>query len=169
MRRITTKRKPLFFKFLASTLSRMSEINEFLREPWYICTLQSQSWKYTVKNENSELLENPTSTVSQIFNTLVGIFGDNIFNKNWHFSDLILLVYDYRGTSSQNCSLKYRFRALENVSRGMPGPRTSMAAVAALSVRNLLHDGAAVTPTAAQVRQRGHPRMAVHVGSNAAK
>ena len=34
----------------------------------------------------------------------------------------ILLVYDYKYSSSQTCSLKYRFQALENISRGMSGP-----------------------------------------------
>ena len=48
-----------------------------------------------------------------------------------------------------------------------------MAAAAAPSVREASHDGAstdgaAAAPTAARARQRGHPRMAMHVGSNAA-
>ena len=34
----------------------------------------------------------------------------------------IILVYDYEYSLSQNCSLKYQFRALENVSCGMSGP-----------------------------------------------
>ena len=34
----------------------------------------------------------------------------------------ILLVYDFKNTSSQTCLLKYLFRALENISRGMSGP-----------------------------------------------
>ena len=34
----------------------------------------------------------------------------------------ILLVYNYKNSSSQTCSLKYQFLALENVSRGITGP-----------------------------------------------
>ena len=32
-----------------------------------VCSAQPQLWKYTVKNENSKLLENPTITVATIF------------------------------------------------------------------------------------------------------
>ena len=33
---MTRKSKPLFFKFPGGTRPRMSDIQEFLREPWYV-------------------------------------------------------------------------------------------------------------------------------------
>ena len=73
---LLTKYKSLFFKFPAMTGPRMREICELLRQSWYVQYSQSQLWKYTVKNENNELLENPMSTIATIFNTLGGIFGE---------------------------------------------------------------------------------------------
>ena len=39
----------------------------------------------------------------------------------------ILLIYAYDNSSSQTCSLKYQFRALENVTCGMSGPTVLVA------------------------------------------
>ena len=109
------------------------------------CSVQPQSWKYTVKNENSELLENPASTAARIFNTLEGIFGENFSTKvDFLAIILILLVYDYGNTSSQTCLLKYQFRALENVTRGMSGPTVNAAVVSiagAVAVSAAMHNG----------------------------
>ena len=65
----------------------MGETYEFLRDLWYVQYLRSQSWKYTVKYLCSEHLENPTSTVANIFNSLGGIFGE-IFKKKVNFYQL---------------------------------------------------------------------------------
>ena len=88
-----------------------------------VCTVQPQSWKYTVKYLCSEFLENSMSSVAKIFNSLGGIFGGSFYTKIDLLAIIfILLVYDYTNIQSQTCSLEYRFRALENVTRVMFTP-----------------------------------------------
>ena len=64
-----------------------------------LCIVQPQSWKYTVKYVCSELLENPTSIVADMFNTLADIFGGNLLNKNYLLAIIFIwLVNDYKIT-----------------------------------------------------------------------
>ena len=79
---VTTKRKPIFFKFPAMIRPRMTKIHEFLREIWYVqhsLNRRNLLLNMSVANFLRTLL---CSTVADIFNTLGGIFEENLLNKN---------------------------------------------------------------------------------------
>ena len=106
---------------------RVCEIYVFLRETWYVEDSLNR-WNLLLNMSVANFLRTLLhSAVADIFNTLGGICGENLLNRNRFFGDdFHITCIRLQKILLQTCSLKYRFQALENVNRAMPGPPVNL-------------------------------------------
>ena len=115
---MTTKRKSLFFKFPAIRRPRMTDINEFLREFWYVqYRLHRGHRRLNMAEANvSRTLRVPWQPCV----TLQSASSGGTFKTHIDLLAVlfVLLVFDGEHTSSRTCLLRYRCRVLEHIARG---------------------------------------------------